>query len=158
MVFSWCGDILLVNPRKFRLFVGILSFFGAHVIYIFLFIDLATEVNVMIFVFSFLSVLVIEYFFIGKLPVPNSYKFPIIIYGIAIGLLVVFSLQVFICYKSVISILFVISSILFFISDAVLAYFNTMKTMTKNPLTVVMLSYIIAQACIVICCINIEYL
>jgi hypothetical protein len=39
---------------------------------------------------------------------------------------------------------------LFFISDAVLAYFNTAKTMTRNPLAVVMASYSIAQACVVI--------
>jgi uncharacterized membrane protein YhhN len=155
MFFSWCGDILLVNPRKFKLYAGVLSFFGAHILYILVFIDMVSEVNIMTFIFSSLSVLLVECFFIGKLHIPAVYKLPMIMYGIAIGFLVVFSLQVFIYYKSIVSILFVVGSILFFISDAVLAYFNTIKIMTKNPLTVVMLSYTIAQVCIVLGCINI---
>jgi uncharacterized membrane protein YhhN len=88
-------------------------------------------------------------FFIAKLRIPNNCKFSIIIYGIAISFLVIFSLQVFVLHKSAAGILLVIGSVSFFISDFVLAYFNTMKPMTKNPFSVVMLSYIIAQACIV---------
>jgi hypothetical protein len=52
-------------------------------------------------------------------------------------------------------ILLAAGSFLFFISDMVLSYFNMIKIMTKNSLSVVMLSYIIAQACIVIGYMNI---
>jgi uncharacterized membrane protein YhhN len=89
------------------------------------------------------------------LHIQNNYRIFIIVYGLAIGLLVVFSLQVFILYKSISGILFVIGSVLFLVSDAVLVYFNTIRTMTKNSLAVVMLSYIVAQAFIVIGYINI---
>jgi uncharacterized membrane protein YhhN len=158
MILSWCGDILLVNPEKFRLYAGVLSFLAAHILYIFVFIGLVSEVNVMVFIFSLFLILSSEYLFVRKLNVPNSHKFPIIIiiiYGIAIALLVVFSLQVFICYRNISGILLVVGAVLFFISDTVLVYFNMIKIMTKNPLTIVMLSYIIAQACIVIGCMNI---
>jgi uncharacterized membrane protein YhhN len=155
MIFSWCGDILLVNPRKFRLYAGIAGFLAAHILYVIAFIDLVPEVTIMTFIFLFLLILLIECFWVLKLPMPNNNKFFIIIYGIAIGLLVVSSLHVFMWYKNMVSILLVIGSILFFISDVVLGYFNTMETMTKNALTVVMLSYIIAQACIVIGYMNI---
>jgi uncharacterized membrane protein YhhN len=150
MIFSWCGDILLVNPRKFGLYAGISSFLAAYILYAIAFIDLAPEVNGMAFIFTFLLVLSIERLLAMKLYVPNKYKFFTIIYGIATGFLVVSSLQVFIRHKSMASFLPVIGSLLFFVSDAVLAYFNTIKTMTKNSLAVVMASYSIAQACVVI--------
>jgi uncharacterized membrane protein YhhN len=155
MILSWCGDILLVNPKKISLYAGVLSFLAAHILYIFAFIGLVSEVNVMVFIFSLLLILSSECLFVRKLNIPNSYKFPIIMYGIAIGLLVVFSLQVFILYRNIASILLVTGSISFFISDMVLVYFTVIKTMTKNSLIVVMLSYIIAQACIVIGFMNI---
>jgi uncharacterized membrane protein YhhN len=150
LIFSWCGDILLVNPRKFRLYAGMACFLAAHILYIIALINLTPEINIMAFIFSFLLILSAECFFALKLPVPKNNKFSIIIYGIAIGLLVVSSLQVFMWHKNMVGISLVIGSILFFISDAVLGYFNTMKTMTKNALTVVMVSYILAQACIVV--------
>jgi uncharacterized membrane protein YhhN len=155
MVFSWCGDILLVNPRKFRLYAGVLSFLAVHILYILVFINMMSEINIIVFIFSLLFILSTECFFIRKLNIQNSYKFPVIIYGIVIAILVVFSLQAFICYKNMTGILLVIGSVSFFISDTVLVYFNIVKIMTKNSLTVVMLSYIIAQACIVIGCMNI---
>jgi uncharacterized membrane protein YhhN len=155
LFFSWCGDILLVNPVKFRLYTGILSFLAAHILYIFSFIDLTPELNIVVLIFSFLIILLIESFFITKLHIQNNYKFFIIIYGIIIGGLVISSLQVFIWYKSMAGILLAAGSIMFFISDAVLLYFNMIKIMTNNSLSVVMLSYIIAQACIVIGYINI---
>jgi uncharacterized membrane protein YhhN len=150
MIFSWCGDILLVNPRKFRLYAGTAGFIAAHILYSIAFIGLTPEITIMAFIFSFLLILLIECFCVLKLPVSKNNKFPMIIYGIAIDLLVVSSLQVFIWHKNTAGILLVIGSVLFFISDAALGYFNTIKTMTKNALTVVMASYILAQACMVI--------
>jgi uncharacterized membrane protein YhhN len=155
MFLSWCGDILLVNPKKIGLYSGVLGFLAAHILYILVFIGMVSEVNVMVFIFSLLLILSSEYIFVKKLNIPNSYKFPVIMYGIVIALLVVFSLQVFILYRNVASILLITGSVSFFISDTVLVYFNMIKTMTKKSLTVVMLSYIIAQACIVIGFMNI---
>jgi len=154
MIFSWFGDILLFNPGKIRLYAGILSFLAAHILYIVVFVGLIPELNVLIFFVSFLLILSIEFFLMIRLRIPNNYKFSISIYGIAIGLLVAFSLQVFIWYKSMASILLFTGAILFFISDAVLSYFTMIKPMTKNSLTIVMATYSIAQACIVIGCVN----
>ena len=60
------------------------------------------------------------------------------------------AVEIDILYKSIAGILLVAGTVSFIVSDAVLAYFNLVKAMTKNPLTVVMSSYIIAQACIII--------
>lgn len=155
MFFSWCGDILLIRPGKLRLYAGILNFIAAHILYVLGFIDLVPEINITALVVSFLFVLSIEYFLMKKLHIQNNYKFSVIIYGIVIGLLVVFSIQIFIWYKNIFGVLIFIGSILFFISDAVLAYFNTIKAMTKNSLMVIMLTYIIAQVCIIISYMNI---
>jgi hypothetical protein len=70
-------------------------------------------------------------------------------YGIMVGLLIIFSVQVFVNYKNEVSVLFTIGSILFFISDTLLTYFNTAKPMTKNILSLVMVTYIAAQSCII---------
>jgi uncharacterized membrane protein YhhN len=155
MFFSWFGDILLIRPGKLRLYAGILNFIAAHILYVLGFIDLVPEINITALVVSFLFVLSIEYFLMKKLHIQNNYKFSVIIYGIVIGLLVVFSIQIFIWYKNIFGVLIFIGSILFFISDAVLAYFNTIKAMTKNSLMVIMLTYIIAQVCIIISYMNI---
>jgi uncharacterized membrane protein YhhN len=154
LFFSWCGDILLINPRRFRLCAGILSFLAAHILYILVFIDLAPGIDTIPFIFSLLFILTIECFLMIKLHIPNNYIFPVTIYGISIGLLFVFALRVFIWNKNPAGILLVAGSVLFFISDAVLAYFSVIKLMTKNALAIVMLTYIIAQACIVIGCIH----
>ena len=155
LFFSWCGDLLLINPGKWRLYAGILSFLVSHILYILVISKLAHNINVAALIFSFLFILSIEYLLVKKSQIPNNHLFPIIVYGIAIGLLVVFSLQVFIYYKNTGSILLVIGSVSFFISDAVLSYFTLLKKTTRNSRIVVMLSYIIAQACIVIGYMNI---
>jgi uncharacterized membrane protein YhhN len=155
LFFSWCGDILLIKAKKLRLYTGILCFLTAHILYVLMFIDLAAKFNILAFIFSTLLILSIECFLMSKLHTLNNYKFPIIIYGIAIGLLVIFSLQVFIWYRSIVSTLLVVGSISFFVSDSILIYFNTIKIMTKNALTIIMLSYVIAQACIVVGYVNI---
>jgi uncharacterized membrane protein YhhN len=149
IIFSWCGDILLINPNKLKLYAGILSFLFMHIMYIIGFICLLSEINIMIFILSFFLIFLIEISFIMKLHIPNNHNVAIVIYGITIGLLIIFSLQVFICCKNTGSILLLAGSILFFISDAVLLYFDTIKAMTKNSLTVIMLTYIVAQICIV---------
>jgi uncharacterized membrane protein YhhN len=149
MIFSWCGDMFLVSRKRIWLYAGIISFLAAHIMYIFVFNTLITKLNSFIFVFSLLLILIIEYFLIKKLNIPNIYKFLIIIYGIIVGFLLVFSVQVFIHYKNEGGVFLAAGSLLFFISDALLAYFNTAKPMTKNALTSVMITYIAAQACII---------
>lgn len=148
LIFSWCGDIFLINPRKIKLYAGILSFLVAHILYVYTFICLVPEINTMTFIFSFLLVLSISIFLITKLHVPSKYRFLIIIYGTAISILIIFSLQVFIWHKNTDGFLFITGSVSFYISDMVLAYYNTVKTMTKKALVIVMLSYSIAQVCI----------
>jgi uncharacterized membrane protein YhhN len=150
MVLSWCGDILLIEPKKPGIYIGILSFFAAHILYILAFIDLAGQIDIISLIVSYLFVLSIEWFLLKKLHIQNKYKIFLIAYGIAIGLLVVFSVQVFIRHKNTPDILLVVGSVSFFISDVVLAYFNTVKPMTKKSRTIFILSYTIAQACILI--------
>ncbi|MDR2491282.1 MAG: lysoplasmalogenase [Spirochaetaceae bacterium] len=152
MAFSWCGDILLVNPQKLQLYAGITSFFTVHILYMLVFIDITPQFNWLLFVFSSFPILFITYFFIGRLHIPSNYIFPVIVYAGAIGLLISFSLQVFIWYKTMVSMLLAAGSVLFFISDTVLLYFNTVKPMTKKALIGVMSSYIFAQAGLVIGC------
>ncbi|WP_148257216.1 lysoplasmalogenase family protein [Treponema primitia] len=50
----------------------------------------------------------------------------------------------------------VTGSISFLVSDTVLAYYNTVKTMTKYPLALVMSTYVIAQGGIILGCINLR--
>jgi uncharacterized membrane protein YhhN len=135
LFFSWCGDIALVHPRKFGPYAGIASFFAAHILYAIAFAGLTPKINAMAFVFSFLPVLSIECLFIAKLSIPNKHKFFALLYGIAIGLLVVASLQVFMGHRSMAGFLPVIGSVLFFVSDAILAWFTAAKTIDlfKNP-------------------------
>jgi uncharacterized membrane protein YhhN len=156
LLFSWFGDILLVKPKKVQLYLGIGSFLLAHIFYIFTYTSFIHSVNISFAVMSFIIVFMVEYLVIKKLHLPKAYQISIIIYGTIIGLLLLFSLQVFAEHKNRYSFLLVAGSISFLISDTVLAYYNTVKTMTKQPLSFVMATYVIAQAAIIIGCINLR--
>jgi uncharacterized membrane protein YhhN len=154
LLFSWFGDILLIKPAKMQLYFGIGSFLISHILYIIVYTDFIYNVEILFCVLSFMIIFTFEYFIIRKLHLPKSYQIPIIVYGIIIGLLLLFSLQVFINNKNIYSFLLVAGSISFFVSDTLLTYYSTVKIMTKYPLALVMASYVIAQAGIVIACIN----
>jgi uncharacterized membrane protein YhhN len=150
IIFSWFGDILLVKPKKLGLYAGIFSFLAAHISYTLAFIDLVPGINIIVLIVSFLFVLSLERLLLKKFHIQNNYKIFAIIYGIVIDFLVVSSLQVFIWYKNISGFFLVIGSISFFISDTLLVCFNTIKTMIKNSFMGIMLTYTIAQVCIVI--------
>jgi uncharacterized membrane protein YhhN len=156
LLFSWSGDILLIKPKKIPLYLGIGSFLIAHILYIIVYTNFIDSIHVLFGIVSLLIVFIIEYFIIKRLHIQKAYLIPILVYGIIIGLLLLFSLQVFADNKNRYSFLLVAGSVCFLISDTVLAYYNTVKAMTKQSLSFVMVTYVIAQAGIVIGCIQLR--
>jgi hypothetical protein len=71
------------------------------------------------------------------------------LYASAVCLLVVFAARVFAYYKNLPALALTGGALLFFVSDALLAWFNTVRPMTKKALIAVMSTYITAQAAIV---------
>jgi uncharacterized membrane protein YhhN len=153
---AWFGDILLIKPKKMQVCLGISSFLISHVLYIIVYTGFIGNIHILFGISALLIVFIIEYFIIKKLHFPRDYQIPILVYGIIIGLLPVVSLQVFVDNKSPYSFLLFAGSISFLISDTVLAYYNTVKPMTKQPLSFVMATYAIAQAGIIIGCIHLR--
>jgi uncharacterized membrane protein YhhN len=151
---AWAGDILLIKPKKMQLYLGIGGFIISHILYIITYTNFIDSIHILFGILSLLIVLLSECFIIKKLRFPKDYLIPILVYGTIIGLLIVFSLQVFIDNKDRYGFLLVAGSISFLISDTVLAYYNTVKTMTRQALSFVMTTYVIAQAGIVIACIQ----
>ncbi|GHV83177.1 hypothetical protein AGMMS50212_05170 [Spirochaetia bacterium] len=154
LLFSWFGDIFLIKPDKIKLYLGIISFLISHILYIIVYNSFISDIKILFYVLSFAGFFIIEYFIIKRLHFPRGYKIPTILYGIVIGHLILFSLQVFAGNRNIYSFLLVAGSIFFLISDTVLVYYNTVKTMTKYGAALVMASYVIAQAGIIIACVN----
>jgi uncharacterized membrane protein YhhN len=153
---AWSGDIVLIKPKKMQLYLGIGCFLIAHILYGIVYTDFIDSIHILFGISTAMIVFIIEYFIIKKLHFPKDYQIPILVYGISIGLLIVFSLQVFAANINWYSFLLVAGSISFLISDTVLAYYSTVKTMTKQPLSFVMITYVIAQTGIIIGCIHLR--
>jgi uncharacterized membrane protein YhhN len=157
LLFSWFGDVLLIEPKKkLQLYLGIGSFFLAHIFYLITYTTFIYNVNIPVAISALLVVSVMECFIIKNLHLPKGFLIPITVYGTILGLLFLFSLQVLVNNKNSFSILLLSGSISFVISDITLAYFNTVKPRTKLSRSFVMASYIIAQAAIAIACINLK--
>ena len=154
--FSWFGDILLIEPKKLQLFLGIGSFLLAHIFYLITYTTFIYKVNMAFAISTLLVACVMEYFIIKNLHLPKGFLIPITVYGIILCLLLLFALQVFVNNKNGFSILLLAGSISFVISDITLAYYNTVKPRTKLSRSFVMASYIIAQAAITIACIKLK--
>ncbi|MDR0556994.1 MAG: lysoplasmalogenase family protein [Treponema sp.] len=120
-------------------------FFISHVLCIVVYNNFIYNTLVLFLVLSFIFFFIIECFIIKKLHLPENYQIPIIIYRIIIGLLILFSLQAVFNNKNIYSFILATGSVRFFISDIVLAYYNTVKTMTKHSFALVMANYAIAQ-------------
>lgn len=143
LILGLLGDIFLLKKGFF--IPGLLAFLTGHIFYIVYFLNKITTVNpIIVILFSIITVIYAAVFFI-KLPIAKKKIFtgPVILYMGAITFMVILAFN----YNFTVSnsfYLFSIGSVLFYISDAVLAY-DKLIYPNKYLAIPILLTYFIGQ-------------
>ena len=152
LVFGCLGDIFL-NIRNFFVF-GVASFLIGHLLYIFLFFGETGFKNFKKNIFVFIGVCIVYLYAENKVLLyfrPALIKAgvwgPLIVYTSIIATLNVSSAIYAYCYRNIYSFLTYIGSLVFFISDVVLAQQLFMEN-KKHYQIIIMTTYILGQSLI----------
>ncbi len=153
LLFSFLGDIfLLLDKLKQKYFIlGLVSFAIGHIFYILTFLQSISNYNqfslfYLLFILPYL--LIAKFIYIKLNPYFSKYKLSIIIYGLILIMMSFTSLLRFLDFTGLQLWLPFIGSILFIISDVILA-FNFLKIETKYSGAIIMFTYILAQLLII---------
>jgi uncharacterized membrane protein YhhN len=159
LFFSWSGDTLLVFAREKPIFflLGLGSFFLAHVFYIYTFVKKGKEFkliapNVALIGIALLNLATLLYLLLPVLPI--DMKIPILAYGSVLTLLLSSTLYL----RKLLAdqwIYLLLGVALFIVSDSLIAFNRfrfDMIAFLPNISFWIMLTYIVAQGCIVWAC------
>ncbi|GHV77894.1 hypothetical protein AGMMS49942_27150 [Spirochaetia bacterium] len=150
LFFGWIGDLFLIKIRKpYFAIVGIFSFLAGHICYILSMLTFITTIKVTALVISIIVIFCFELrvFVISK--PEKKMLIPALCYGLIIAVMFVCALQIMLCLMNAAGFIIFAGSICFIVSDSFLAYYSFRK-MTKRVNFLIMLTYITAQACIVV--------
>lgn len=151
LIFAWLGDVFLMIPGSDPLFfqLGLGSFLVMQIAYIYLFLKQS----------SFLSFLSVKYLALTLVPVilyvslflnfllpylVEDLRIPVILYALALGSMMYFSLQRILSASQNNFWLVLIGALLFVISDSLLAFAKFYYSFPLNSF-LVMLTYILSQ-------------
>lgn len=149
LFFSWLGDVLLFLDKIYKSYFiyGLTAFLAAHIFYIFYFWRMrkinktAKLPNALIFVGIAAYSLI---FFAFLSPNAKNLLVPLGIYGLAISVMLGMSLTAFDFKKNKFGKLCVIGTLLFVLSDSILAI-NRFVSPFKYAMVFIMLTYAVAQ-------------
>ncbi|MDL2228947.1 lysoplasmalogenase [Treponema sp. OttesenSCG-928-L16] len=149
-VFGWIGDILLIRIDKpYHFPLGLASFLLGHVCYILTMFIVTKSFHVPAFIVSFAAAVPLWFGVLKFIKAPENMRIPTSVYAAVIELMSLAALQLMIYRMDPAGILIFAGSILFIMSDSILAYF-TFRTLPKYGNFWIMLFYIAAQSCILL--------
>ena len=155
IIFSWGGDILLINKDKPLFFkLGLGAFLLSHVFYAAAFLVLAGSINIQVLIISGVIAVPLGWAMLKLLNAPAPMKIPVSAYAIIILLMSMSALQLMLARPDYGGNIIFAASIVYLFSDTFMAYllFNG-KPKYFNLIT--MIPYILAQGGIVIgLCVN----
>lgn len=145
LLFSFLGDVILMIPNHELFLFGLGSFLITHMLYIFIFFKKTTFKWDSLF--NFAALFLLFYFVVIKNNMTQEFKLPVIIYSLVIiGMSTTLRS---IREKSLNRNLLVLGSILFMISDALIAV-NKFSAPIPYPTMLIMSTYGIAQLLITV--------
>lgn len=154
LLFSWIGDCILMFADQGELYFifGLVSFLIAHVLFIVLFVKQKSDAihpKQTLYWFGFSFVLVYLFGMLSLLIPPLSdLKIPVGIYAMTISLMLIETLKGCFNWSDKSKYLVLIGAIFFVTSDSILAI-NKFYTEIPNATFWIMITYLIAQFCIV---------
>lgn len=154
LVFSFFGDVFLMFSGQSYFIIGLISFLIAHVLFIKIVISRIKNTTVLKVIYSIIPFLIIYSLLLFTLKDSlNGMLIPVIIYGFTISIFGTVSLIDYLGEKSNKTLLMLFGSIVFIISDSVLAidkfYFETHTFKVMIMFTYVLAQYLIYRSMII---------
>ena len=149
LIFSWAGDVLLINKDKQLFFkLGLAAFLVSHIFYIIAFLVLAESISILALAISVLIAVPVVLVILKLLNASPPMKIPVTAYAVVIMLMSMAALQLMLARPGFAGILIFAASVVYLFSDTFMAYllFNG-KPKYFNFIT--MIPYIIAQGGII---------
>ena len=140
LVFSLIGDIFLINPQTYFI-QGLLSFFLAHLCYIFAFYKSSEKFNLLSLTAFIVGILILVSVFAG---VPDNLKIAVIFYTLAISTMLCFATNFWLTKGNTRSLDAICGATLFVISDSIIA-FNKFSYEFFSAKILILITYFIAQ-------------
>jgi uncharacterized membrane protein YhhN len=150
LVFGWGGDLFLLKISDMKFFrLGLGSFLAGHLCYIFAFISLTNALHTTALVVSIAAAVPLTFIVHTLIKPKREMDLPVIMYEIIITLMSLSALQLMLSRRDGYGLLIFAGSLCFLFSDTLLAY-STFRVRPKYAGLFIMLSYIAAQAAIVL--------
>ncbi|MCL1811917.1 MAG: lysoplasmalogenase [Treponema sp.] len=149
LVFSWAGDIFLINKDKplfFRL--GLAAFLVSHIFYSVAFLTLAGSVNNMALIISVVIAIPLGLAMLKLLNADPPMKIPVTAYAVVIILMSISAFQLMLARPGFAGILIFAASVVYLFSDTFMAYL-LFHGKPKHFNVITMIPYIIAQGGII---------
>ncbi len=145
LIFSFFGDVFLIFIGEFYFIIGLVSFLIAHLIFIKIVINSIKDTSLFKIIFSIIPFLIV--FSLLLFVLKDSLEemlIPVIVYGLTISTFGAVSLINYLGYKSTKTLLMLVGSIVFIVSDSVLAI-NKFYYEAVIFNVVIMITYVLAQ-------------
>jgi len=150
LIFSWVGDIFLINKDKQAFFkLGLAAFLVSHIFYIIAFLILAKNVNILALIISIVIAVPMGLAILKLLNASPPMKNPVAAYAIVIILMSMAALQLKLARPGFAGIIVFSASIVYLFSDTFMAY-HLFHGKPKYYNFITMIPYIIAQGGIII--------
>lgn len=147
--FGWLGDIFLLKIEKSRYFtLGLAGFLLGHLCYILAILSVVGNFHLPLLGISTAAAVPLGILVLRAIKPEGAMRIPTIIYGIVILIMSLCAFQLMLFRRDAAGIAVFTGSLFFLYSDSVLAYF-TFRTTPEYGHLLVMLTYSIAQGCLV---------
>jgi uncharacterized membrane protein YhhN len=149
-LFGWIGDVLLIRIRQERFFkLGLLSFLLGHLCYTFSLFFFAERSNTPALIISLIVAIPLG-IGINRLIKPGrTMRIPVIVYSAVLELMSISALQLLLHRGDMAGAIIFGGSLFFAVSDTILGYCS-FRTTPRIGSFCIMLTYIIAQGCILL--------
>ena len=149
LIFSWAGDILLINKDKQIYFkLGLAAFLVSHIFYIIAFLNLAGNINILVLIISVVIAIPVVIAILKLLNASPPMKIPVAAYAVVIMLMCISALQLMLAQPGFAGILTFAASVVYLFSDSYMAYL-LFHVKPKHFNVITMIPYIIAQGGII---------
>ena len=150
LVFSWVGDVLLINKDKPVFFkLGLASFLISHLYYLIAFLVFAGTFHLVTLIISLVIAIPLTVYLLKLLNPSKEMKIPVTAYAVVITLMSLAALQLLVAHPCVATTLIFVGSLVYLFSDSLMAYL-LFHTKPKHFNVITMVPYIVAQGCIVL--------